>query len=141
MYWSTAVRAETSLGVLRRITDVEPRPIREINPNTPEWLCSLVARLMSKSPEDRFANSLEVADLLGQCLAHVQQPAGMPLPVGVQALAAPAQLTIGETFEPNRLKARHQRVPLKPNRLKAGHQRKFITAAALLWRWYSLACL
>jgi predicted Ser/Thr protein kinase len=80
-------RAETSLGVLRRITDVEPRPIREINPNIPEWLCSLVARLMSKSPEDRFANALEVADLLGQCLAHVQQPAGMPLPEAVATTA------------------------------------------------------
>jgi serine/threonine protein kinase len=80
-------RAETSLGVLRRITDVEPRPIREINPNIPEWLSSLVARLMSKSPEDRFANALEVADLLGQYLAHVQQPAGMPLPVAVATTA------------------------------------------------------
>jgi serine/threonine protein kinase len=80
-------RAETSLGVLRCITDVEPRPIREINPNIPEWLSSLVARLMSKSPEDRFANALEVADLLGQCLAHVQQPAGMPLPVAVATTA------------------------------------------------------
>jgi serine/threonine protein kinase len=80
-------RAETSLGVLRRITDVEPRPIREINPNIPEWLSSLVARLMSKSSEDRFANALEVADLLGQCLAHVQQPAGMPLPVAVATTA------------------------------------------------------
>lgn len=80
-------RAETSLGVLRRITDVEPRPIREINPNIPEWLSSLIARLMSKSPEDRFANALEVADLLGQCLAHVQQPAGMPLPVAVATTA------------------------------------------------------
>jgi uncharacterized protein (TIGR03067 family) len=80
-------RAETSLGVLRRITDVEPRPIREINPNIPEWLSLLIARLMSKSPEDRFANALDVADLLGQCLAHVQQPAAMPLPEAVAALA------------------------------------------------------
>ncbi len=80
-------RAETSLGVLRRITDVDPRPIREINPNIPEWLCSLIARLMSKSPENRFENALEVADLLGQCLAHVQQPAGKPLPEAVAATA------------------------------------------------------
>lgn len=67
-------RAETSLGVLRRITDVEPRSIREINPNIPEWLCLLIARLMSKSRDERFANAIEVADLLEQCLAHVQQP-------------------------------------------------------------------
>ena len=41
-------RAETSLGVLRRITDIEPRPIREINPNIPEWLCSIISKLMAK---------------------------------------------------------------------------------------------
>ena len=57
-------RAETSYGVLRRITDEEPRPIREINPEIPEWLCGIVARLMAKRPEDRFQSAREVAALL-----------------------------------------------------------------------------
>ena len=43
-------RAETSYGILRRITDMTPRPIREINPEIPSWLCRLVARLHEKSP-------------------------------------------------------------------------------------------
>jgi serine/threonine protein kinase len=80
-------RAETSLGVLRRITDVEPRPIREINPNIPEWLCNLIQKLMAKSPEDRFGSAKEVAELLADCLAHVQHPTSTPLP---GALLAPA---------------------------------------------------
>ena len=69
-------RAETSYGVLRRITDEEPRPIREINPDIPEWLCRIIAKLMSKQPDDRFESAREVAELLEECLAHVQQPTG-----------------------------------------------------------------
>ena len=73
-------RAETSYGVLRRITDEEPRPIREINPEIPEWICQIVAKLMAKRPEDRFQSAQEVAKLLEECLAHVQQPTVVPLP-------------------------------------------------------------
>jgi hypothetical protein len=73
-------RAETSYGVLRRITDEEPRPIREINPDIPDWLCGIVGKLMSKRPDGRFSSAQEVAALLEQCLAHVQQPTIVPLP-------------------------------------------------------------
>ncbi|MGA2066699.1 MAG: protein kinase [Thermoguttaceae bacterium] len=80
-------RAETSYGVLRRITDEEPRPIRQLNPDIPEWLCRIVAKLMSKQPGDRFQSAREVAGLLEECLAHVQQPTVVPLPA---ALPKPA---------------------------------------------------
>ena len=73
-------RAETSYGVLRRITDEEPRPIREINPDIPDWLGHIVARLMAKRREDRFQSANEVATLLEACLAHIQQPTAAPLP-------------------------------------------------------------
>ncbi len=73
-------RAETSYGVLRRITDDQPRPIREINPDIPEWFCRVVERLMAKLPGDRFTSASEVAELLEECLAHVQQPTVAPLP-------------------------------------------------------------
>jgi serine/threonine-protein kinase len=74
-------RAETSYGILRRITDNEPRPIREINPGIPEWLAAIVRRLHAKSPGDRFQTPVEVAELLEQCLAHVQQPLVVKLPI------------------------------------------------------------
>lgn len=73
-------RAETSYGMLLRITDDEPRPIRDINLDIPEWLCGIVARLMAKQPDDRFATASEVAELLEKCLAHLQRPATVPLP-------------------------------------------------------------
>ena len=72
-------RAETTFGILRRITDATPRPIREINSETPNWLCRLVEKLHAKSPADRFQSAEEVADLLQGCLAHVQTT-DTPLP-------------------------------------------------------------
>ena len=73
-------RSSTIMGVIRRVCDDEPRPIREINPDVPDWLCSIVERLLAKKREDRFQTAEEVATLLAECLAHVQQPLSVPLP-------------------------------------------------------------
>jgi serine/threonine protein kinase len=77
-------RAETSYGILRRITDTEPRPIREINSDIPEWLEAMIGRLLAKDVSKRFASASEVAELFEQCLAHVQQPTVVLLPVNCQ---------------------------------------------------------
>jgi eukaryotic-like serine/threonine-protein kinase len=94
-------RADTSFGVLRRITDTQPRPIREVNPDIPAWLVRLIDRLLAKQPADRFTSAAEVAALLEQCLAHVQQPDSAPLPEvctecppGRFALPWPAKLLV-----------------------------------------------
>ena len=84
-------RADSSYAVLRMITDNEPRSIHEINPDIPKWLERLIARLMAKSPEARFGCALEVAALLEQCLAHVQQPTAHRLP---RSLLTPSQLVL-----------------------------------------------
>ncbi len=76
-------RAESSYGILRKITDTEPRSIRDLQPQVPEWLERLIARLLSKNPEERFGSASELADVLQQCIAHLQQPAVMPLPEGL----------------------------------------------------------
>ena len=73
-------RSEAAYGILRRITDDNPRPIREINPDIPDWLCRIVDRLMAKHPADRFQNAAEVTALLDGCLTHLQQPTQKPLP-------------------------------------------------------------
>ena len=67
-------RAETPVAVLRRVSDDVPRPIRQLNPEVPDWLELIVERLHAKDPADRFASAAELADLLGHCLAHVQEP-------------------------------------------------------------------
>jgi len=78
-------RSETSYAVLRRITDDTPRPIRETNANVPEWLERIVIKLLAKSPDDRYASATELHLLLEKCLAHVQQPTTVELPVELQS--------------------------------------------------------
>ncbi len=73
-------RAETTFGVLRRIRETAPRPIREINPDIPVWLERIIFRLLAKEPAQRFDSAEEIAGLLEQCLAHVQQPTSVSLP-------------------------------------------------------------
>ena len=79
-------RADTSYGVLRLISDTQPRPIRETNAEIPEWLCVTIGKLMSKHPSERFDSAAEVADVLKDCLAHTQHPTTTPLPQSVVAL-------------------------------------------------------
>jgi serine/threonine protein kinase len=73
-------RAETTFGILRRIRESEPRAIREVNPDIPEWFERVVRNLLSKSPDDRLDSASALSTLLEQCLAHVQQPTAFALP-------------------------------------------------------------
>jgi len=66
-------RAGSALAVLRRVCDDPPRPVREVNPEIPDWLTAIIAKLLAKDPADRYQSALEVADLLGRCLAHVHR--------------------------------------------------------------------
>jgi serine/threonine protein kinase len=77
-------RAETPYGILRRITDHAHRPIQDVRPDVPSWLCQLIDRLLSKISSDRFESADEVATLLEECLAHLQQPSVAPLPLMLQ---------------------------------------------------------
>ena len=87
-------RADTTFGILRRIRETAPRPIREINPEIPEWLERIVMKLLAKDVVERFGSAAEVATLLEQSLAHVQQPTSVDLPTGIgDWLLVPKQKT------------------------------------------------
>lgn len=73
-------RADTSYGILRKITDSEPRRLREVNSEMPEWLEYVVHWLLAKSPDGRPQSAEHVERLLRSALAHVQQPTSVPLP-------------------------------------------------------------
>lgn len=73
-------RAESTLAILRRICDSEPRPVREINSTVPVWLWSIIAALLKKNASERMGSARHVAELLSGCLAHVQQPTLVALP-------------------------------------------------------------
>jgi uncharacterized protein (TIGR03067 family) len=76
-------RATGTHAVLMRVIEDTPRPIREINADIPEWLCDIISKLHAKKPEERFQTAKDVAELLGQHLAHLQQPTTVPLPAPV----------------------------------------------------------
>jgi serine/threonine protein kinase len=77
-------RAASALAVLKRVAEDTPRPIRQIIPEAPQWLCNLIARLQAKDPARRFQSAAEVAGLLEQHLAHLQQPSLVARPDSVR---------------------------------------------------------
>jgi serine/threonine protein kinase len=70
-------RARGFLAVLKRVCEDTPRPLREINPDLPEWLCELIAKLHTKKLADRFSSAGGVADLL--CRGLSGQSPSVPL--------------------------------------------------------------
>jgi formylglycine-generating enzyme required for sulfatase activity len=60
-------RATTTVAVLKRVAEDRPRAIREIIPETPQWLCDIIAKLHAKDPDDRYQSAREVADVLADC--------------------------------------------------------------------------
>ncbi len=65
-------RANSTVAVLKRVADDTPRDIREIIPETPQWLCDIIAKLHAKNPAERFQSAREVADLLADCEAQLK---------------------------------------------------------------------
>ncbi len=84
-------RAETSFGVLHRIAQSRPRPIREINVEVPDWLVRLVDGLHHKRPADRWPSAASVHRMLIECIAHLERPDHQRLP---SALRNTSSLTI-----------------------------------------------
>jgi len=68
-----AFRGDSVIAVIRRVCDDTPRPISELNPEIPEWLIAIIDKLLSKRPGDRIQSAAEVATLLEQHLAIIQQ--------------------------------------------------------------------
>ena len=103
-----AFRAETTMGVIRRVCDDEPRPIHEVNAELPAWQAAIVGKLLAKNPADRYQTAAEVSELLGQCLAHVQNPGSAPLP----GTCLPAVPLVAKEVKPVPLAARRRKFPL-----------------------------
>ena len=70
----------SSIATLKKVCEETPPPIATLNPEVPGWLVRIIERLHAKNAADRYGSAAEVADLLGRCLAHVQQPGSVPSP-------------------------------------------------------------
>jgi serine/threonine-protein kinase len=115
-------RADSTMAVLKRVIDDTPRPIREVTPDIPGWLCDIIAKLHAKKPADRFQSATEVAELLSQHLAHLQQPGEVPMP-------APVRLS----GKRGRVRRRRWRLVAVPAVLIA-----LVAAAILILAWQSI---
>lgn len=73
-------RAPSTLAVLRRVAEDQPRPIQEIIPEAPNWLCELIGTLHAKNPDDRFQTAQELAELLEACLRQVREHGPQAVP-------------------------------------------------------------
>ncbi len=93
-------RAANTLAVLRRVSEDTPRPIRETNPEIPDWLTEIVTKLMSKEPTDRFQSAAEVEEVLGRQLAQLQHAPWTPPPRS-PAPPVPADLPTSVTICPS----------------------------------------
>src|SRR4029077_2339394 len=66
------VRAPSALAVLKRVAEEPPRPIPEIIPETPDWICGIITKLHAKNPDDRYQSAREIADVLADCEAQLK---------------------------------------------------------------------
>lgn len=64
-------RAPNTIAVLKRVCEDTPRPIQDVIPGTPDWLCSIINRLLEKSPDSRFQSAQELVELFSQCQAEL----------------------------------------------------------------------
>lgn len=54
----------SALAILRQIAEVKHKPLREVNPEVPEWLARTVDQLLEKKPDDRIQSAAHLAELL-----------------------------------------------------------------------------
>ncbi len=98
-------RASTALGVLKRVCDDTHRPVREVNPDVPEWLSRIIDRLLAKDREHRYQTAQEVVDVLGTRLATCQRGNGESLEVG----SVPGRQTVAAVEVVGPAKGHHRR--------------------------------
>jgi formylglycine-generating enzyme required for sulfatase activity/tetratricopeptide (TPR) repeat protein/tRNA A-37 threonylcarbamoyl transferase component Bud32 len=82
-------RAKTTVAVLRRVCDYEPRPVREFNPDIPRWLEKVIFELLQKHPAKRYQTAGEVAAVLREHVTARAVPAKPPPLPTQKAAAAP----------------------------------------------------
>ena len=74
------VSAESAYAVVRQLGG-EPVPrVTELAPELPEWLDQLVGMFHQSEPDKRINTAIQATEILGDCLAHLQNPSEKALP-------------------------------------------------------------
>jgi WD40 repeat protein len=86
---------KTPLAVLKKVTEENPVPLRERNPDLPEWFVHIVDKLLAKKPEDRFQSAREVADTLEHFWAKLKSSETLICPKKKQTVHVWKAVTLG----------------------------------------------
>ncbi len=87
-------RAPSAVAVLKRVVEETPRPIPDIIPEVPQWMCQLIGHLHAKDPNQRYGSAKEVSALLARCLEDLKEGRKPHLPAPrMPAEGASVQLT------------------------------------------------
>jgi hypothetical protein len=65
-------QGNSALAILKQIAESKHRPLREINPDAPEWLAVMVDELLAKKPQDRYQSAADLAEVLEFHWAHMR---------------------------------------------------------------------
>ncbi|EAQ81274.1 serine/threonine-protein kinase [Blastopirellula marina] len=79
-------RAASTVAVMIRVIEDEPRRIDDILSQVPQWLIAIIAKLHAKRPGDRFHTAQEVHDLLANCQSQLERQGHVKLPEEVLAM-------------------------------------------------------
>jgi hypothetical protein len=70
-------RGGSAPAVLRAVAEATPRPLRQLNPEVPEALATVIEKLHAKDPARRYQSAAELGEVLGGLLAEVEQASGL----------------------------------------------------------------
>jgi len=65
-------QGNSALAILKQIAESKHRPVRELNPEIPEWLSEMVDELLAKKPADRYQTAADLAEVLEYHWAHMR---------------------------------------------------------------------
>lgn len=125
-------RAATSIAVLRRVVEEQPRPVQTIIPEVPHWLTLIIARLHAKYPKERFASAKEVGDLLFHCLSEIERLGRLELPDDFLASIPQIQSAASNHVEQSAQAAKIKTVATKAHQYTLARGRNWVTVAAML---------
>lgn len=125
-------RGATTLAVLKRVTEEAPRPIQQILAEAPDWLCTIIAKLHAKNPDERFQSARVVAELLARCQTSLQQNRPVELPA--ELLTSPSSTGAAPSTNPEQTPALPQasRTRGHDQHKQASSRRTWRIAAAVL---------
>ena len=72
-------RAESTMGVLRKVVDQLAESMIITNDAVPRWFEGIVSKLLAKHPNDRFHTAAEVGNVLEQWSEQLREPSAKPL--------------------------------------------------------------